>query len=488
MVALRKTPKEWLLTNLGTAATYLNGRAFKPSEWEGAGIPIIRIQNLNDPDAKYNYSSQSFESRYKIYNGDLLFAWSASLGAYIWKGEDAWLNQHIFKVIPGAHTDKHFLYFFLNRVVAELYAKAHGSGMVHVTKGVFEKHYFPLPPLPEQRAIVSKIEQLLSDLDNGIASFKVALEQLKVYRQSVLKWAFEGKLTEDWRKKQKNLSDAKDLLEQIRIERERLTKVNGTKVRNVYPIAEECLTTLPELTKGWIWVKLGEIALKITDGEHVTPQRASKGVYLLSARNIQNGYLDLSKVDYIPYEEYERIIKRCYPQAGDILISCSGSIGRVCAVPKEIEFTLVRSVALVKLIQQLTTSKFMEYCLQSPLLQRQIDEKKKATAQANIFLQPISELIFPLCSVAEQYVVVQEIETRLSVCDNLEENINQSLQTAEALRQSILKKAFEGRLLSDVELENARKAPDWEPADSLLERIKAERTSVQKPKAKLIKR
>ena len=84
-----------------------------------------------------------------------------------------------------------------------------------------------------------------------------------------------------------------------------------------------------ELPKGWKWVKLSEIASKITDGEHITPRRTSDGYLLLSARNIQNGYLSLSDVDHIPTDEYERIIKRCNPEHGDILISCSGSIGRV---------------------------------------------------------------------------------------------------------------------------------------------------------------
>lgn len=88
------------LKTLGTVATYINGRAFKPSEWENEGKPIIRIQNLTNKDAAFNYSSQEYEEKYLVQKGDLLFAWSASLGAHIWKGEDAWLNQHIFRVIP----------------------------------------------------------------------------------------------------------------------------------------------------------------------------------------------------------------------------------------------------------------------------------------------------------------------------------------------------------------------------------------------------
>ena len=88
------------ITTLGNVAKYINGRAFKPSEWEETGLPIIRIQNLTDKKAKYNYTSLKHDDKFLVKNGDLLFAWSASLGAHIWQGNEAWLNQHIFKVLP----------------------------------------------------------------------------------------------------------------------------------------------------------------------------------------------------------------------------------------------------------------------------------------------------------------------------------------------------------------------------------------------------
>ena len=114
------------MKTLGTVAEYINGRAFKPSEWEQNGLPIIRIQNLTDSNAKYNYSSVKHEEKYLIKNGDLLFAWSASLGAHIWKNGDAWLNQHIFKVIPKNDIFRDYFYYYLLQVVSNLYAKAHG--------------------------------------------------------------------------------------------------------------------------------------------------------------------------------------------------------------------------------------------------------------------------------------------------------------------------------------------------------------------------
>ena len=113
-----------------------------------------------------------------------------------------------------------------------------------------------MPPLPEQRAIVSKIELLFSELDNGIANLKLAQEQLKVYRQAVLKKAFEGELTKKWREQQTDLPDAGDLLEQIRKEREEAAKTSGKKLKDIKPLTEVELAELPRLPEGWRWVKL----------------------------------------------------------------------------------------------------------------------------------------------------------------------------------------------------------------------------------------
>ena len=159
-------PAGWCTIEIGDAANYINGRAFKPEEWMSEGIPIIRIQNLNNKTAPYNYSTQLFESKYLIKKGDLLFAWAASLGTYIWDGEDAWLNQHIFKVEPYPFVKKEYLYIIFMAMISEFYNHSHGSGMVHITKKQFENIILLLPPIAEQHRIVAKIEALFTSLDN----------------------------------------------------------------------------------------------------------------------------------------------------------------------------------------------------------------------------------------------------------------------------------------------------------------------------------
>lgn len=162
----QKLPEGWVILKVGNVAEYINGRAFKPEEWEQTGLPIIRIQNLNDPNAYYNRTKNEYEEKYLIKKGDLLFAWAASLGTYIWKGEDAWLNQHIFKVIPYPFMDKKYLYYAFHAMITEFYRKSHGSGMIHITRKQFEEITLWLPPLTEQYRIVQYLQQIFEKLDS----------------------------------------------------------------------------------------------------------------------------------------------------------------------------------------------------------------------------------------------------------------------------------------------------------------------------------
>jgi len=190
------------ISTLGAVADYYNGRAFKPTEWEEQGLPIIRIQNLNKPEAPYNYSNAVYEDRFLAKNGELLFAWSASLGAFIWQGADAWVNQHIFKVTPKECTDKMYLYYFLLHVIDELYSKTHGSGMVHITLKPFKETLIPLPSLQIQRLMVSHIGSLFEKLDRAKELVQSALDSFENRKAAILHKAFSGELTAKWRKAQ----------------------------------------------------------------------------------------------------------------------------------------------------------------------------------------------------------------------------------------------------------------------------------------------
>jgi len=152
---------------IGDICELFNGRAFKPEDWEGAdsgGIPIVRIQNLNNPDSAFNYFAGEVSEKNTINNGELLFSWSGSrgtsFGAHIWKGGKAVLNQHIFKIgFDESRATKMYLLHALNKAVIEIEENLHGGvGLVHITKGNLEKIEIPLPPLEVQKEIVAEIE------------------------------------------------------------------------------------------------------------------------------------------------------------------------------------------------------------------------------------------------------------------------------------------------------------------------------------------
>ena len=185
---------------LGEVADYINGRAFKPDEWEDDGLPIIRIQNLTGSTDVCNRTTKTYEEKYLVVDGDLLFAWSASLGAHIWHGENGWLNQHIFKVVPYDGTDKQYLYYYLLHVVDQLYAKTHGSGMVHITLKPFKNTEIYLPSLPKQHRIVSRIESLFAKLDEAKEKAQAVVDGFELRKSAILHKAFTGELTERWRK------------------------------------------------------------------------------------------------------------------------------------------------------------------------------------------------------------------------------------------------------------------------------------------------
>lgn len=157
-------PEGWQKMNIGEACTLVNGRAFKPSDWTKTGTPIVRIQNLNDPNAEFNYCSGDVEDKFWIDTGTLLFAWSGtpgtSFGAFIWAGGKAVLNQHIFQVYPCAEISKQFLKCSFEGHMDEIIERAHGGvGLRHITKQELERIELLVPPMAVQDDFVAFAQQ-----------------------------------------------------------------------------------------------------------------------------------------------------------------------------------------------------------------------------------------------------------------------------------------------------------------------------------------
>jgi type I restriction enzyme S subunit len=190
-------PEGWEESTMGEIGRYLNGFAFSSKTWSRVGRPIIRIQNLTGSGSDYNYFDGEIDDRYVVREGDLLFSWAATLGVYIWRGPEAVLNQHIFKV--ESNIDKSFHRALIEHKTAEMMQQTHGTGMVHITKKKFDAIPILKPPAKEQEKIVEILDEQLSRLDAVLAIADSTENKVTDLRRSLLHAAFTGELTKEWR-------------------------------------------------------------------------------------------------------------------------------------------------------------------------------------------------------------------------------------------------------------------------------------------------
>lgn len=184
-------PAIWEAVPQGTVSTFFNGRAYKLTEWEETGKPVIRLQNLTGSGDKYYYSNLALPEHQYVNNGDLLYMWSASFGPYIWWGEKAIYHYHIWKVECGERLDKLFMYYSLFGLTASMKRKTHGSTMMHLTKAGMEKYPMVLPPLAEQR----QIAKILSTVDSKIELLTARQTQFMNLKRGLM----QKLLTGEWR-------------------------------------------------------------------------------------------------------------------------------------------------------------------------------------------------------------------------------------------------------------------------------------------------
>jgi type I restriction enzyme S subunit len=471
--SLSALPQGWVWTHVDEISSLIRGVSYNKSEAlktskEGF-LPILRATNINKQlnfDDLVYVPNSCISSEQMIRKFDVIFAMSSGSKDLVGKSAQATSDFYggfgtfcgLIRPVKGLN-EHYFGNFFQSpeyrKTISTL---SSGIGINNLRRGDIESMALPLPPLAEQHRIVTKIEELLTQLDVGVASLKKVEVHLNRYRRAVLKAAFEGRLTQEWREEHKGeIESAVVFIKRLQEKKIKTSRQEST--------AQPEISSLPLVPDSWSYATADQISQKITDGEHIMPERGEIGIPYVSARNVQNGYLNLDSVDHVTNEVYSFISKRLVVESGDVLLSCSGSVGRTCVVPENFKCTLNRSVAIIKPIAKM--GKYLSYALRSSFLQRQIDEKKTQTAQANIFQGKIRTLTFPIASQSEQDEIVIEIERHFSQIDHLEHTITTSLRQADTLRQSILKQAFEGKLVPQD--------PNDEPASILLERIKAEK-------------
>jgi len=352
-------------------------------------------------------------------DGDILLVWDGARAGLVGTAYKGAVGSTLVKIdVPLV--EKKYVLYFLNYFSRELNAKPKGTGIPHINPTVFNSLPFPLSPISEQQRIIAKIDSLFSELDNGIKLLKTIKTQLPVYRQIVLKWAFEGKLTNnDWK-----IGVLEDIVSEF---------------------------------------KIGPFGTLLHKADYI-----ENGIPIVNPKHLNN-----QKIIYDPHttisKQKAKELSSYKLQENDIILARRGEMGRTAPVTEKEIGWLCGTGSMIVRLKAGNLNGLYSLFLSSGRVRKYLTENCKGTTMSNLNEAIVKKIPIPICSKSEQLAIVSAIESRLSVCDKLEQTVDQALALSASLRQSILKKAFEGRLVTQD--------PNDEPAEKLLERIRLEKAS-----------
>lgn len=512
-MTINTEPLGWENCEFGDIAKIRNGYAFKSKDFKkgkelSTDIPLVKQSQLVGSKIDLSeavYLAKEFAEEnpnYLLKKGDILIGMSGSIGKLCYYEHDivSLQNQRTGKIEIFAENYLHSKYIglYLSNIENELVKKAKGMGVQNISAKDIETLVFPLPPFNEQKRIVAKIEELFSELDNGIATLQTVREQLKVYRQVVLKHAFEGKLTAKWREENADkLKSPEQLLTRIQQEREARYQ---QQLKDWIAAVKEWETNGKEKkkpSKPKEFVKQGEIGAGSKLGfdipetwksmlmgnvfsVHVgaTPSRKNnefwKGdIFWVSSGEV--AFCEIHKTaETITNEGYENTSTEIH-QEGTVLLAMIGEgKTRGQAAILRVPATHNQNTAAIRVSEIGLPPEYIYY-----FLQYQYEQTRRVGSGNNqkaLNKNRVASIQFPLCSAEEQIAVVQALSEKLSFVENLNNELDVQLIKAENLRQSILKKAFSGQLVLQD--------PNDEPTSELLARIQAEKKAVNIQKTK----
>lgn len=441
-------PDGWRWCRLGDLGEFLNGAAFKPTDWGDVGTPIIRIQNLNNPERVMNRTTRTVNERLLVRAGDLLVSWSATLDAFLWRREDAWLNQHIFKVVPDETiVDRRYMFFLLKNEIENLKKTEHlhGSTMMHINRGPFLAHAVPVPPLKIQVRVAARIDELFTEVDDGEAALARARDDLATWRKALLKAAVTGELTAEWRAANPPAESGTDLLARILADRRlRWESDRRNRGKQYKEPLEADRDTLPAVPKEWTWATAEQVVRKAEYGTSIKCHEAPSGPPVLRMGNIQDGGLDWRKLKYAPENASLPIL-----EAGDVLFNRTNSaelLGKSAVFDgSDSPVSFASYIVAVQLAGVLPH--FFSAWMNSIYGRQWIAQNKsQQVGQANLSAGTLMRMEIPVPPIAEQQRIVELIAADRARDDALGIDLTDLAQAATTLRQSILAAAFRGEL------------------------------------------
>lgn len=472
----------WLRIELKDIANVLNGFAFSSSHFnnDSIGLPLIRIRDVIEGHTTTYYNG-NYEDIYLVKKNEILVGMDGDFNLGLWKSLPSLLNQRVCKISVknDNYYDKQFLIYLLPPYLKAINDATSSITVKHLSSKTLSEILLPLPPLNEQKRIADKIDELFSELDNGIEELETAQKKLELYRQSLLKSAVEGELSKEWRETQTEISETgEQLLARILKERrehweqEKLKEFaeKGKKPpkdwQNKYPEPVQPDTeNLPQLPEGWVWATLSQVGW-LDRGKSQHRPRNAPHLYGGDYPFIQTS--DIRYADTF-IESYEKT----YSEAG-LAQSRLWPVGTMCiTIAANIGHTAIMSFEGCfpdSLVGFLTTSndvsvRYIEFFMRTA--QRKLEDEAPATAQKNINLDILSKVVLPLPPFKEQLHLVEVLDNQLEKLQFQNEAIKNSIESISKQKLNILKQAFNGKLVSQD--------PNDEPAQVLLERIQQQR-------------
>src|SRR3989339_542203 len=394
----------WSRIPVSEVAEILNGFAFKSGLFttdNNKGMPLIRIRDIKNSESK-TYFNGDYPKEYVIKKGDILIGMDGDFDIAIWNGEDALLNQRVCKITVNENKfNKKFLYYLMPGYLQAIHNATSAVTVKHLSSRDIARIPLPNPSLEEQQQVVDEIEKQLTRLDASVKDLKSVRNKIKLYKDSILKFAYEGKLTDsiiEW----KSIEDFIDMSSGVAFKKS---------------------------------------------------EYSDSGVRLFQIANVTFGKTTWEEVAYLP-EDY--LVK--YPhlslKKGDILMALNrpllNHILKIAILEsKDVPSILYQRVGRFEFIKPIN-KKYFFYYMRSPFLLQDLEKTLQGVNIPFINKSKLMKFRFPICSTENQERIVNEIETRFSIIDKLEQTIDSSLLKTEQLRKSILKSAFEGNLVKEV--------------------------------------
>lgn len=465
MTAEQQLPEGWKIERLGDIAISEKGKKPKNQSSEKTDTycyPYVDIEAFEKGVIK------SYTDGVKCVlcdEDDFLMVWDGSRSGLVGKGIRGALGSTLVRISLPEVSNLYAYYFLLSKY-QEINTRAKGSGTPHVDPDLLWNYAFPIPPnLETQQDIVNKIESLFAEIDEGIGRLKTAAQQIQQYRQSLLKNAFNGELTKEWRSKHADtLPSENELLAQIQTTREQhhaqqladwQTAVsqweqNGKEGKK--PSKPKAPTqavkfeeNFADLPSGWGMVKLENLASEYVLGKMLDKNKnKGKERLYLGNINVRWGYFEFSNAKTMKIEDDE--IERYSVKYGDLIICEGGEPGR-CAVWKhEAEMFIQKALHRVRFPSYYSADfafYYLSYAVKLPL----VTDLLTGTTIKHLTGTALKNIPFPVCSISEQTEIVAILETKLTACDQLAAELAKQLKQAELLKQAVLKAAFSGSLL-----------------------------------------